>query len=82
MWRMCTSSSARRAALAGIAKNNTDHEISTAELVFDLTDRVGSRQGAVTTELKNIASKILGALPIRNRAPAATFALVREVHVR
>lgn len=68
--------------LVGIAKNTTDRQISAAELVFDLTDRSGSRQGAVTTELKNIASKTSVPFQFAIESPAATFALVREVHVR
>jgi len=68
--------------LVGIAKNNTDHPIPRAELVFDLTDRGGSRQGAVSTELKDIASKSSAPFQFAIESPAATFALVREVRVR
>lgn len=68
--------------LVGIAKNTTGRPISAAELVFDLTDRNGSRQGAVTTELKNIASKTSVPFQFAIESSAATFALVREVHVR
>jgi hypothetical protein len=68
--------------LVGIAKNNTDHPISKAQLVFDLTDRTGSRQGAVSTELKNIASKTSVPFQLAIESSAATFALVREVHVQ
>jgi hypothetical protein len=68
--------------LVGVAKNNTDRQISQAELVFDLTDRSGSRQGAVSTELKNIASKSSAPFQFAIESSAATFALVREVQVR
>ncbi|MGA7238282.1 MAG: FxLYD domain-containing protein [Bryobacteraceae bacterium] len=68
--------------LVGIAKNTTDRPISTAELIFDLTDRNGSRQGAVSTEIKNIASKTSVPFQFAIESSAATFALVREVHVR
>jgi hypothetical protein len=68
--------------LVGIAKNNTDHSIPKAELFFDLTDRSGSRQGAVSTELKNIASKSSARFQFAIESSAATFALVREVRVQ
>ena len=65
----------------GIARNNTDHEIAQAELVFDLTDTTGSRQGAVTTELRNIPAKSSKTFEVALEQSTATFALVREVHV-
>ena len=68
--------------LVGVAKNTTDHSIPKAELVFDLTDRSGSRQGAVSTELKNIASKSSAPFQFAIESTAATFALVREVRVQ
>jgi hypothetical protein len=68
--------------LVGVAKNNTDHPIPKAELVFDLTDRTGSRQGAVSTELKNIASKSSAPFQFAIESSAATFALVREVRIQ
>jgi hypothetical protein len=68
--------------LVGLAKNNSGRQISHAELVFDLTDRSGSRQGAVSTELKNIASKSSVPFQFAIESSAATFALVREVHVQ
>jgi hypothetical protein len=74
--------SGRPARLAGIAKNNSDHPIATAELVFDLTDKTGSRQGAVSTEVKNIAAKASVPFTFPIEQTAATFALVREVHVQ
>jgi hypothetical protein len=70
------------ARLAGVAKNNTDHEIARAELVFDLTDKTGSRQGAVTTELKNISAKSSVPFQFVLQQATASFALVREVHVQ
>ncbi len=67
--------------LAGVARNNTDHAIRKAELTFELTDAVGSRQGAVSTELENIGAK--SAIPFQFAIPqhGASFALVREVHI-
>lgn len=68
--------------LVGIAVNKTDHVISKAEMVFDLTDRIGSRQGAVTTEVKNIPAKSSTPFQIALEQTHASFALVREVHVQ
>jgi hypothetical protein len=67
--------------LMGVARNNTAHEIANAELVFDLTDQTGSHQGAVTTEIKNIASKSSKSFDVAIEESSATFALVREIHV-
>jgi hypothetical protein len=67
--------------LVGIAKNTTDHVIAKAELTFDLTDKTGSRQGAVTTELKEISSKTSVPFQFTLEQTTASFALVREVHV-
>lgn len=67
--------------LAGIAKNNSDRAIAKAELIFDLTDRSGSRQGAVTTEVRNIGPKAAVPFEFPIEQSKATFALVREVHV-
>ena len=70
------------ARLAGIAKNNSDRAIATAELVFDLTDKTGSRQGAVSTEVKNIAARASVPFTFPIEQTTATFALVREVRAR
>jgi len=40
--------------VAGQVKNNTDHMIASAEMVFDLTDDRGSRLGAVSTRLEKL----------------------------
>jgi hypothetical protein len=68
--------------LVGVAKNTTDHAIARAELTFDLTDKTGSRQGAVTTELKNISSKTSVPFQFAIEQTSASFALVREVHIQ
>jgi hypothetical protein len=68
--------------LAGTAKNNTDHLIARAELVFDLTDKNGSRQGAVSTELTNIASKTSLPFEFPIEQTMAKFAMVREVRIQ
>jgi hypothetical protein len=68
--------------LAGMAKNTTDHEIAKAELVFDLTDKTGSRQGAVSTELKNIRPNAMTPFDFPIEQTTVSFALVREIRLQ
>jgi hypothetical protein len=68
--------------LTGVATNNTDHEIAKAELSFDLADTTGSRQGAVSTEITNIASRASKPFQFPIEATAASIALVRDVRVQ
>jgi hypothetical protein len=67
--------------LAGLALNKTDHVIDKVDIVFELTDKNGSRQGAVSTQLLNLAanSSIPFQFPIEQQM--ASFALVREIQV-
>jgi hypothetical protein len=67
--------------LAGLALNNTDHALKKVELVFELTDRNGSRQGAVTTVLTNLAARSTVPFRFAIEQQAAAFALVREINV-
>jgi hypothetical protein len=67
--------------LAGLALNNTDHVIKKVDLVFELTDNNGSRQGAVSTELTNLAARSTVAFQFAIEQHAASFALVREIHI-
>ncbi|MBZ5620630.1 MAG: FxLYD domain-containing protein [Acidobacteriia bacterium] len=70
------------AALTGTVRNNTNHEIRTAEIVFDLTDSSGSQLGGVSQRLENLVpQKSLNfRLPIDQQD--ARFVLVREVRTR
>src|ERR1700683_3617064 len=67
--------------LAGLALNNTDHAIKKVELVFELTDKNGSRQGAVSTKLTNIAARSTVPFQFAIEQQTAEFALVREIRV-
>jgi hypothetical protein len=67
--------------LQGIAKNMTDHAIRHVHVVFDLTDRAGSRQGAVSTDLENIPSKTAKPFQFSIPQKLAAFAIVRDVLV-
>jgi hypothetical protein len=68
--------------LAGMALNNTDHVIKKADLVFELTDKYGSRQGAVSTELTDLAARSTVPFQFVIEPQTAAFALVREIHVQ
>ena len=67
--------------LAGLALNNTDHAIKKVDLVFELTDKNGSRQGAVSTVLINVAARATVPFQFAIEPQTAAFALVREIHV-
>ena len=65
----------------GVAKNQTDHPISHVRVEFDLTDRAGSRQGAVSLDLENLPAK--GSKPFSFAIPQklASFAIVRPIEL-
>ena len=67
--------------LAGLALNNTDHAIKKVDLVFELTDKNGSRQGAVSTQLTNLAARSTVPFQFSIEQQTAAFALVREIHI-
>jgi len=68
--------------LAGLALNKTDHVLAKVEIVFELTDKNGSRQGAVSTQLLNLAAKSTVPFQFPIDQADASFALVREIHVQ
>jgi hypothetical protein len=70
------------AKLAGLALNNTDRAFAKVEIVFELTDKNGSRQGAVRTELLNLGAKSSVPFQFAIEQQTASFAIVREVHAR
>lgn len=65
--------------VAGRARNTTDHIIQNAEIIFDLTDKDGSRLGAVSAKIPRIEAhgSAQFSLPVEQRE--AYFALVREI---
>jgi hypothetical protein len=67
--------------LAGVALNKTNHIIHKAGIVFEVTDRFGSRQGAVSTQLLDLAAWSSRPFQFTIEQQTASFALVREVHV-
>lgn len=70
------------AKLAGVAMSKSNHSLSKVEIVFELTDKDGSRLGAVTTELANLAANSTVPFQFSIEQQNASFALVREIHIR
>jgi len=70
------------AKLTGTARNNTDHQIQTAKIVFNLTDQGGSQVGAVSAQVENLAPNATVEFQIPIEQTNAAFALVREVQTQ
>ena len=70
------------AKLTGTARNNTDHLIHTAKIVFNLTDTTGSFLGAVNAHVDNLAPNATMEFQIPIEQKDAAFALVREVQTQ
>jgi hypothetical protein len=70
------------AKLTGTARNNTDHLIHTAEIVFNLTDQGGSQVGAVSAQVENLAPNATVRFQVPIEQTNAAFALVREVQTQ
>jgi hypothetical protein len=68
--------------LSGVVKNNTDHAIENAELVFDLTNDAGSRLGAVSTTIARVDAHSSTNFSFPVPQQDAAFALVREVNTQ
>jgi hypothetical protein len=70
------------AKLTGTARNNTDHLIHTAKIVFNLTDQGGSQVGAVSAQVENLAPHATVRFQVPIEQTNAAFALVREVQTQ
>jgi hypothetical protein len=70
------------AKLTGTARNNTDHLIHTAKIVFNLTDQGGSQVGAVSAQVENLAPNATVRFQVPIEQTNAAFALVREVQTQ
>ncbi|MGB7762325.1 MAG: FxLYD domain-containing protein [Bryobacteraceae bacterium] len=68
--------------VVGRVKNNTDHVIASAELVFDLADRHWSRLGAVNTRVGELLPHSTTAFRFAVAQDTAEHVLVREYQVR
>jgi hypothetical protein len=68
--------------LVGVVRNNSDREVSSADVVCELEMRRGSRAGAVTAHLANIAPHSTKRFEVEIVQDKATTAIVTEVVVR
>jgi hypothetical protein len=68
--------------ISGKIRNTTDHPISVAELVFDVTDEEGSQLGAVSVRVEDVAARAIVPFKSVLQQQNARGALVREVHSR
>ena len=67
--------------VSGTVKNNTNHAIEDANVVFDLTDRFGARLGAVAAKIAHVDAESTAPFRIEAAQRTAAYALVREVVV-
>jgi len=68
--------------ISGKIRNTTDHQISVAELIFDVTDDEGSQLGGVSVRVENVPPHAIVPFKSVLQQQAARSALVREVHSR
>lgn len=64
----------------GTLRNNSDQNVSSAEVRFDLNDRRGSRVGSDTLQIQNLAPHSTANFSAPVKVADAAFVLVREVH--
>jgi len=69
-------------ALSGKLRNNSDHPVHVADVVFDLADEDGSALGAVAVRVENIAPHAIANFRLTVEQRTAKTALVRELHTR
>jgi len=68
--------------LTGKVRNNTDHLVRVADIVFDVTDGDGSQLGGVSIRVENIAAKSTAPFKAVLEHRSAKAALVREIRSR
>ena len=68
--------------VVGIVKNNTDHVIASAGMVFDLTDGRWSRLGAVRTEVEKLPPHSTTPFRFKVAQDSAEHVLVREFQLQ
>jgi hypothetical protein len=66
--------------VAGSLRNNTAKNFAAVDVVFNLTDSMGSQVGAVKGHIENLEPKAVKAFQFPIRQQNAAFALVREVN--
>jgi len=65
----------------GVARNNSDHEVASADVVCELENRRGSRLGAVTAHVSELAPHSTKRFQVEIAQATATIAIVREIDV-
>ena len=68
--------------VAGLVKNNTDHVIASAGMVFDLTDERWSRLGAVSTQVEKLPPHSTTPFRFKVAQDSAEHVLVREFQLQ
>ena len=68
--------------VVGLVKNNTDHVIASAGMVFDLTDGRWSRLGAVRTEVEKLPPHSTTPFRFKVAQDSAEHVLVREFQLQ
>jgi hypothetical protein len=68
--------------VVGLVKNNTDHVIASAGMVFDLTDRRWSRLGAVRTQVEKLRPHSSTPFRFAVAQDTAEHVLVREFQLQ
>lgn len=71
-----------RGKISGTVRNTSDHVITDAEMIFDLTNAGGSVLGAVSCKIDRIAPQSSARFQIPITQADAVYALVREVRDR
>jgi len=70
------------ARVVGQVRNNTDHVIASAQMVFDLTDETWSRLGAVKTQVEKLRPHSATTFRFPVAQSSARHVLVREYQVQ
>jgi hypothetical protein len=65
----------------GVARNISDHEVVSADVVCELENRRGSRLGGVTVHVSDLAPHSTKRFQVEIAQATATFAIVREIDV-
>jgi hypothetical protein len=68
--------------ISGKIRNTTDHTVTLAELIFDVTDDEGSQLGGVSVRIENVPAHAIMPFKTVLQQQNARSALVREVHSR
>ena len=68
--------------IVGLVRNNTDHVIASAGMVFDLTDERWSRMGAVRTQIENLGPHSTTPFRFAVAQDTAQHVIVREFQIQ